>query len=344
MALPKTFTAGERLFASDLNDNFDYLETQAAAGPSYEPLEYVAAAESSGDLSLDVDNGARFSFTRTMAGTETLLSPVNMPEGSVLTLSINATNTSTSAPVVQGRATAQTTTTDTTSHTITLPSSVQVGELLLVVFSVDGAPIVSVGSGTGWNFLGQRSNGTTVTGAVFWKIATGSDALTVSTSVAEQSSHVSFRISGVKKPGAVSGTGSDGSSTNSDPASHTMPGTDNRGRLWIATRSGDAQVVATAAPSGYSNLQSIAATGSGGASTNTAEKETTGTTNVEDPGTFTSTTEQWVCFTIGIDVTGSHQLNFSNDFVTPLPDVRNEAVLQVLSLPSDKYLAASVRG
>jgi hypothetical protein len=26
MSLPKTFTAGERLFASDLNDNFEYTD------------------------------------------------------------------------------------------------------------------------------------------------------------------------------------------------------------------------------------------------------------------------------------------------------------------------------
>lgn len=32
MALPKTFTGGERLFADDLNDNFSYLD----AKPSYE--------------------------------------------------------------------------------------------------------------------------------------------------------------------------------------------------------------------------------------------------------------------------------------------------------------------
>ena len=36
MALPKTFVSGERLFASDLNDNNNYLETEIAnAGPSF---------------------------------------------------------------------------------------------------------------------------------------------------------------------------------------------------------------------------------------------------------------------------------------------------------------------
>lgn len=31
MAIPKTFTAGERLFAADLNDNFDYLDGKGIA-------------------------------------------------------------------------------------------------------------------------------------------------------------------------------------------------------------------------------------------------------------------------------------------------------------------------
>lgn len=37
MALPKTFVSGERLFASDLNDNYEYLETAVDnAGPDFE--------------------------------------------------------------------------------------------------------------------------------------------------------------------------------------------------------------------------------------------------------------------------------------------------------------------
>jgi hypothetical protein len=340
MALPKTFTGGERLFASDLNSNFSYLDGRTI---DYSPLQFISASHSAGDITLDVDNGSHFSFSRTMAGTETLLTPLNMPEGSVVTLSVDATSTSTAAPVVEGRNDGASEAVAVTTHPITLPSSVQVGELLLVVFSSDGAPTMFVDSGSGWNFLGQRSNGSTVTGGVFWKIADGSDSLTVGTNAAQETSHISFRISGVKKPGSVSGSASDGSSTNSDPASHTMPGSDNRGRLFIATRSGDAAVQATALPSGYTDLTLRASSGSNGAATATAEKTTTGTTNIEDPGTFTSTSEQWVCWTIGIDSTGSHQLNFSNDYVAPLPDVRGEAIVQVLRAPSSEYFAVKVK-
>jgi len=40
MALPKTFTGGERLFASDLNDNFEDLDTRTSTVEG----EYVASS------------------------------------------------------------------------------------------------------------------------------------------------------------------------------------------------------------------------------------------------------------------------------------------------------------
>ncbi|PZM90183.1 MAG: hypothetical protein DIU79_14460, partial [Actinobacteria bacterium] len=80
-----------------------------------------------------------------------------------------------------------TSTSDTTSHPITLPSGIQAGDLLIVVFSVDGNPTVTAPAD--WYKLGQASNGTAVTGAVFWKFAEGGDTLTLTTSSAEQSSH-----------------------------------------------------------------------------------------------------------------------------------------------------------
>jgi hypothetical protein len=196
------------------------------------------------------------------------------------------------APVVAARATGRTTTTNTTSHAITMPSGIEAGDLLLVVFSTDGNPTCSA---TGWNKLGQDSNSTVVTGAVFWKVAAGSDTCTVTTTASEQSSHVSLRITGAGTP---TGTAANGSSTNSNPPSHVSPRT-GEDHLWIATRSGDSTVVATAAPSGYSDLQTLAAAGTGGASVNTAEKSTTADES-DDPGTFTSASEQWVSWTVAV--------------------------------------------
>lgn len=200
-------------------------------------------------------------------------------------------------PTVQTRAANRTTTTNTTSHAITLPTGITAGDVLVVVFSTDGSPTVSVNtgvSGTNWNTIGQASNGTIVTGAVFWKIAEGSDALTLTTSASEQSSHVSLRISGAN---VVSGTSANGSSTNSNPPLHT-PSAGTQDYLWIATRSGDSTVVATVAPTSFTNLQTQAAAGTGGASTNTAEYAFNASSL--DPGTFTSASEQWVSWTLAV--------------------------------------------
>lgn len=195
------------------------------------------------------------------------------------------------APVVTGRASGVNGT-DSTSHSVTLPTGVATGELLVVVFSSDGAPTCSTAS-TGWMKVGQASDGTSaVTGAVFQKFATGSNSLSITTSASEQSSHVSFRIS---SGGVLVATSATGSSTNSNPPALTDIPDDH---LWIATRSGDAAVQATVAPSGYGNLTTQTG-GASGASTATAERTVSASTT-EDPGTFTSSTEQWVSWTIGI--------------------------------------------
>jgi len=48
MALPKTFTGGERLFAEDLNDNFNYLESAKVA--SAEVNNVVVLTQAAYDL------------------------------------------------------------------------------------------------------------------------------------------------------------------------------------------------------------------------------------------------------------------------------------------------------
>lgn len=200
-------------------------------------------------------------------------------------------------PVVEARATGRTTAANVTSHPITLPSGITAGDLLLVVFSCDGNPTITVdtgASGTGWNALTQGANTTVVSSNVFWKIAEGSDALTLTTSAGEQSSHASLRISGGY---SVTGTSANGSSTNSNPPNHAgHDGTQDY--LWIATRAGDSTVVATVAPTNFTNLQTLAAAGTAGASVNTAERSVNSAS--QDPGTFTSASEQWVSFTVAV--------------------------------------------
>lgn len=201
-------------------------------------------------------------------------------------------------PTVQTTNKNVTTTVDTTSHAITMPTGITAGDLLVIIFSVDGSPTCSISSG-GWTKIGQASNGSIVTGAVFAKIAAGSDTATVTTSAAEQSSHVTYRILTGGGNIWLNGLASNGSSTNSNPPAHFAggnPGT-TADYLWIATRSGDSTVTGLA-PANYTSPQTQAASGTSGASTNTAQRALTAQS--EDPGTFTSTTEQWVSWTLAI--------------------------------------------
>lgn len=203
-------------------------------------------------------------------------------------------------PTVNGRASAASPTTDSHQHTITLPASISAGERLLVVFACDGGPthlLDEVYSGTRWERVAYLANSTTVSGSVWSKVAEGGDALRILTPAAEQSSHVSFRISAAN---SVAATGATGSGINSDPPLHTITGASPApDPLWIAARCGNSTTVATAAPAGFANLQTQAAGGTGGASTNTAELSATADES-ENPGAFTSGSEFVVTFTIAV--------------------------------------------
>ena len=194
-------------------------------------------------------------------------------------------------PIVEARASGRDSE-NVTSHPITLPSGIVAGDLLLVVFSVDASEEPTTTS-EGWVRLAYQAYSTSVTGAIFYKVATGSDTLSITTTT-EEASHIAFRISGAGTPTCSVATGS---SIYSNPPNHTNPG-GAQDVLWIATRSGDAQVVATVAPTNFGNLQTLAAATSGGASSNTAERLLNAASL--DPAVFNSALEQWVSYTIAV--------------------------------------------
>jgi hypothetical protein len=202
------------------------------------------------------------------------------------------------APPVLSRSTGASAASDSTSYTPDLSGlTITTGKSVLIIVSSDGNPDLTTSS-TDWLRLGITVPDATnaVSGVAFVKLkATGSDALVVNSSQSQQYTHASFCIDAGDNPSFWIAAAT-GSSTNTNP-----PNNDtllSRDILWIATRSGDAQVVATGAPTNFTNLQSQAAAGANGASTNTAER--TLTAQSLDPGTFTSATEQWVSFTIAV--------------------------------------------
>lgn len=184
-------------------------------------------------------------------------------------------------------------------YVITIPSGVVIGDLLLVVLSTDGSAIVSIDSGTNWTIEGNATQDTDVTGTVVWKIADGSDALTMDVTGDERGSAISFRISGAVD---VDVSSADAVSPNADPPDHTPSG-GVKNYLWIVYTAINDEVVVSAAPTDYTDLITEApTTGGGNASAAVARRELNASS--ENPGTFTNVQREWVAFTIAVSPPG----------------------------------------
>lgn len=200
-------------------------------------------------------------------------------------------------PVIKSRAWSRVTA-NGTSHAITMPSGITVGDLLLAVISFDGTPTLSgYDTSFGWTLLVERAQGSTQKTSIFYKVAEGSDTLTVTTSASEQSAAVVLRIQSFV--GVPTVTGADGSSTNANPPEHDA-GTSSR-HLWIAAAGWDqsASFSTLDSPANYGSLITIPADSTQGTGIATTERFLE--TQVEDPVAFTSSSEQWVAFTIAIE-------------------------------------------
>lgn len=202
---------------------------------------------------------------------------------------------------------------DAASFTPTMPSGITVGEGLLAFVAVDGNPTVTIDtavSGLNWTEIAAQANGSTVRGHLYYKVAEGSDALKINFSVNEKASVLIYRISGGGTPTA---TANNGTSTNSDPASHSPAG-GAQDYLWFAARMGDATAIATAAPAGYANLLSEQGASASASSVSVADRQLNAAS--EDPGAVTSANEQWVCMTVAVPpAAGGATLNADADTV-----------------------------
>lgn len=198
-------------------------------------------------------------------------------------------------------------TANSTTHTINLPTGIAAGNLLLVFFSNDGLATASVTTpASGWTELGTQlmlSDSARLT--VFYRVADGAEGstITITTSATEQSTHVSYRITGQHAstvPEFASFT--PGSSTsNPDPPSLNPSGWDVEDTLWIAVAAWDNNLDrdGTGYPTNYSSNQIWVDGGTGNAPIMVATRNNAAAS--EDPGTFTiSGNEQWGAATIAV--------------------------------------------
>lgn len=190
-----------------------------------------------------------------------------------------------------------------TSAVITFPEGAAVGNLISFVISCDANQTFSVSSGTGWTIETQINESfNAVAGCVVWKILDGSgDNLTIAwDNGSQETSWVGYRITGFDTEDPMTVTSADGGlTTNFDPPANTGLG-GALDYLWIVAGCADEDIIATAAPTDFSDLLTANGGGAGGSTVSTATREYN-TGDAYNPGAFTSANIRWVSFTIIIN-------------------------------------------
>ncbi len=194
--------------------------------------------------------------------------------------------------------------TDTTDHYVSMPATVNAGDLLIVLFTNDGGDTVT--TPTGWTDLASDTRGTAVRLSVYYKIAAGTEGGTTvnfATSGSEQAAAQVYRITNWHgtTPPEIS-TAATGTDTAPDPASLNPAGWDVADTLWLAVAGqnrGD-QSGTTAYPASYTDgISTLSSDGNKSCRTHSARRVLAAAS--EDPGAFTiPVSEQWIAFTIAV--------------------------------------------
>lgn len=185
-----------------------------------------------------------------------------------------------------------------TSRPAPMPSNIVAGErLLLVVISDQGgaAGLTITETGGGWTALAQVTDAANeVSARVFHKIAAGGDTATIATSASEKVKMFCVRLNGAGVPEQSSATGS---STNADSPQHTRGASAKCLVFSIVGWDGSSTAFTlTGAPASYGNVISLQAEDVAAVSMAIAERFVESDT--ENPGAWTSATEQWVALTL----------------------------------------------
>lgn len=185
------------------------------------------------------------------------------------------------------------------SHPISLPAGITPGNLLLVFFSCSSTGSITItvdttASGNDWSqaVVTISSNHTA---NIFYKTdATGSDALTLNLSSAQRSTSISYEIS--NSSNVIRYTSLIGLSANMNPPS-LRSGMTTSDLLWIVFGSTDDAIIASAAPTYFSNLHTVIGE-SEGTSCSSATREITMGDTPYNPDPFTTNYANWITYTV----------------------------------------------
>jgi hypothetical protein len=199
----------------------------------------------------------------------------------------------------------QTFTTNTTAHLVNMPSTVNVGDLLVVLFTNDGNATVTTPAG--WTQVRTQVSGTAVRGSIYAKDAAGTEDSTrvdFVTSATEQAAAQVFRIPASKWNGNIADieadTGTAATTQNPNPASFNPTGWATENTLWIAYAAGGSYASSSVSPTNFGDrYHTTSASGAAGASVTSARYESA--VGSMDPSAFTMDASQAsIAFTIAI--------------------------------------------
>jgi hypothetical protein len=192
-------------------------------------------------------------------------------------------------PVIQS--TSNGATADSTSHTVTMPSGLTAGDLIVVVWCNDGSVTVS---STGFSKPVELNNSAAVSGAILWKVASGSEgaSVTFTTSASEPGAYVAYRISGHNGEVEATINGDDGAGDDLtttwalDPLTPSWGAADT---LWLSSlhSQGHTSSASDTVSSGYTNqIQTTRSTSAAFAMVDSGRKENN--TATESPAACTT--------------------------------------------------------
>lgn len=193
--------------------------------------------------------------------------------------------------------------TNATDHTVTMPSGVQAGDLLVLAWAIDGRENVSGQIPDNWVQIANTAHsGDLASIRVFTKVATGSEGAsqTITITSAQCSAHHVWRITGATgTPEAAIFQGN--VDTSLDPPSLNPAAWDVEDTLWLAlSSSDDATSTVTGFPSGYTGTGQVNADSSADGVTLGYARRTNAAAS-EDPGAFTISSAEGFCtVTVGV--------------------------------------------
>lgn len=198
--------------------------------------------------------------------------------------------------------------TSSASHSVTLPSGIQAGNLLLMFFIKNNSNTTELTTPSGWTELASCTPNDNDVGRIYGKIASGSEGSTqtVSTGSSRTAAAITYRITGNRNglsssELAVSSANIDGVTTTPNPPSLT-PSWGAAENLWIAMSfAHDGAWTFVSYPTNYSLGQNISQHGGGSANGLVAAARLLNASS-EDPGVFTvsGTARVWNSFTLAV--------------------------------------------